>query len=99
MAEVVGLSADPLALAMRQIELAQDFLDALENMPFLHLQAEGEHCVEKIRRVGSLLLELAHNAQNDAVKSQANQCAMRLIDMLAHLDSKSSDVLGQSQDL
>ncbi|WAO91632.1 Zn(2)-C6 fungal-type domain-containing protein [Fusarium falciforme] len=43
--EVIGLSADPLTLAMRQIEQAQDFLNALESVPFLHLQAEGEHCV------------------------------------------------------
>lgn len=47
MAEVMGLSADPLTLAMRQIELAQDFLNALESVPFLHLQAEGEHCVSR----------------------------------------------------
>jgi hypothetical protein len=45
MTEVVGLSAEPLTLAMRQIELAQDFSNVLESIPFLHLQAEGEHCV------------------------------------------------------
>ncbi|KAJ6011682.1 hypothetical protein N7499_013345 [Penicillium canescens] len=93
MTEVMGLSAEPLMLAMRQIELAQDFLNVLESVPFLHLQAEGEHCAEKIRRVGSLLLELAHTAENDVVKFRANQCAIRLIDMLARLNSKASDVL------
>ncbi|KAH7016668.1 hypothetical protein EDB80DRAFT_634185 [Ilyonectria destructans] len=95
MTEVMGLSAEPLMLAMRQIELAQDFLNVLESVLFLHLQAEGEQCVEKIRRVGSLLLELAHSGENDVVKSQANQCAIRLIDILVRLDSKASDVLGQ----
>ncbi|KAH6879838.1 hypothetical protein B0T10DRAFT_496251 [Thelonectria olida] len=98
MTEVIGLNSEPLTLALRQMELAQDFLNALESVPFLHLQAEGEHCVEKIRRVGSLLLELAHSAENDLVKSQANRCAMRLIDMLVRLDSKASDVLGQYMD-
>uniref|UniRef100_A0A0B7KFX2 Uncharacterized protein n=1 Tax=Bionectria ochroleuca TaxID=29856 RepID=A0A0B7KFX2_BIOOC len=95
MTEVIGLSADAMTLSMRQIELAQDFLNALESVPFLHLQAEGEPSVEKIRRVGSLLLELAHSAENDVVKSQANQSAMRLVDMLVRLNSKASDVLGQ----
>jgi hypothetical protein len=50
MTEVMGLSAEPLVLAMRQIELAQDFLNVLETVPFLHLQAEGEHCVSRTRR-------------------------------------------------
>jgi hypothetical protein len=30
---------------MRQVEQAQDFLNVLESVPFLHLQAEGEQCV------------------------------------------------------
>ncbi|KAH8752804.1 hypothetical protein F5883DRAFT_691346, partial [Diaporthe sp. PMI_573] len=94
MTEAIGLSAEPLTLGMRQIELAQDFLNVLESVPFLHLQVEGEQCVEKIRRVGSLLLELAHTAEIDVVTFRANQCAMRLIDMLARLDSKASEVLG-----
>ncbi|KAL3481506.1 hypothetical protein BJX99DRAFT_218443 [Aspergillus californicus] len=98
MTEAIGVSAEPLTLAMRQIELAQDFLNILESVPFLHLQVEGEQCVEKIRRVGSLLLELAHSAENSVVKSQATQCAMRLIDILARLNSKASDVLGQRLD-
>ncbi|GJC80520.1 hypothetical protein ColLi_03358 [Colletotrichum liriopes] len=99
MTEIMGLSAEPLTLAMRQIELAQDFLNALQSVPFLHLQTEGEHCVEKIRRVGSILLELAHSAENDVVQSQANRSAMRLIDMLVCLDSKASDVLEQYMDI
>lgn len=45
MTEVIGLSADAMTLSMRQIELAQDFLNALESVPFLHLQAEGEPSV------------------------------------------------------
>jgi hypothetical protein len=45
MTEAIGLSADPLTIATRQIELAQDFLNVLESVCFLHLQVEGEHCV------------------------------------------------------
>jgi hypothetical protein len=47
MTEVMGLNTEPLTLALRHIELAQDFLNVLESVPFLHLQAEGEHCVSK----------------------------------------------------
>ena len=43
--EIVGLTSNPRALAMRQIELAQDFINVLESVPFLHLRTEGEHCV------------------------------------------------------
>lgn len=122
MTEVLGLSAaDPSTLAMRQIELAQDFSHILESVPFTHLQTEGEHCVsqspnprkafshwtsyadrtcaspksEKIRWIGSLLLEITHDASNEIVRTRANQCAMRLVEMLARLDSKASDNLGQ----
>lgn len=45
MTEVVGVSAEGPTLAMKQVELAQDFLNVIESVPFLHLQAEGEHCV------------------------------------------------------
>jgi hypothetical protein len=45
MTEVMGLSTTPLMLSMRQIELAQDFLNVLGSVPFLHLQVEGEQCV------------------------------------------------------
>lgn len=45
--EVMGLSTGPLTLAMRQIEQAQDFLNVLGSVPFLHLQVEGEQCVSR----------------------------------------------------
>ncbi|KAL0944839.1 C6 transcription factor [Colletotrichum truncatum] len=44
MPQVMGLSAEPQVLAIRQIELTQDFINTLKSVPFLHLQAEGEHC-------------------------------------------------------
>ncbi|KAL2788286.1 hypothetical protein BJX66DRAFT_340440 [Aspergillus keveii] len=47
MTEIIGLSTEPLALAMRQVEQAQDFLNVLESVPFLHLQAEGEQCTSR----------------------------------------------------
>ncbi|RKK06607.1 hypothetical protein BFJ68_g16693 [Fusarium oxysporum] len=94
MTQIVGLSAEPLSLAMRLIELAQDFFNVLETIPFLHLQAEGEQCAEKIRRVGSLLLELAHNYDEEVVTSRASQCVQRSVNLLVRLDSKASDSIG-----
>ncbi|KAF5584077.1 hypothetical protein FPCIR_8768 [Fusarium pseudocircinatum] len=94
MIQVIGLNAEPLSLAMRLIELAQDFFNVLETIPFIHLQAEGEQCAEKIRRVGSLLLELAHNYDEEIVTSRASQCVQRSVNLLVRLDSKASDSLG-----
>ncbi|KAH7201479.1 hypothetical protein DER44DRAFT_700244 [Fusarium oxysporum] len=94
MTQIVGLSAAPLSLAMRIIELAQDFFNVLETIPFLHLQAEGEQCAEKIRRVGSLLLELAHNYDEEVVTARASQCVQRSVNLLVRLNSKASDGVG-----
>lgn len=51
--EIVGLTTEPRALAMRQIELAQEFLNVLESVPFLHLRTEGESCVSRIHKSSS----------------------------------------------
>ncbi|OAL52927.1 hypothetical protein IQ07DRAFT_584934 [Pyrenochaeta sp. DS3sAY3a] len=93
MTEVLGLSAEPRTLAMKQIELAQEFLNVLHTVPFLHVQAEGEHCAEKIRRVGSLLLRLECSSEDDTVKHRAKDCTMRFIKILVQLDSKATDLL------
>lgn len=53
------------------------------------------HQSEKMRKVGSLLLEVAEGAAVDVVKTRANHCTMRLVNLLARLDSKASDILGQ----
>ncbi|KAF6823834.1 C6 transcription factor [Colletotrichum musicola] len=95
MPDVLGVSSEPLSLVMKQIEAAQDFLYVLESVPFIHLQTEGEHCSEKIRKVGSILLEIAEGATMDVIKTRASQCTMRLVNLLARLDSKASDVLEQ----
>jgi hypothetical protein len=49
--------------------------------------------VERIRRVGSLLLELVENAQNDIIQDRARSQFKQLLDYLAKLDSKASDDL------
>lgn len=52
--EIVGLTKEPRALAMRQIELAQEFLNVLESVPFLHLRTEGESCVSRVQESSSV---------------------------------------------
>jgi hypothetical protein len=42
---VLGLSNDPLALALRRLEIAQEFLGVIEGVPFTSLQLIGESCV------------------------------------------------------
>lgn len=49
--------------------------------------------VERIRRVGSLLLELAQNVENDIIQDRARLQFEQLLDFLAKLDSKASDDL------
>lgn len=46
-----------------------------------------------MRRVGSILLVVAEEATIDVVKSRANDCITRLVNLLARLDSKASDML------
>lgn len=46
-----GLTAEPLMLSRRKIELAQDFVNILESVPFLRLQVEGESCVSIVTEV------------------------------------------------
>jgi hypothetical protein len=49
--------------------------------------------VERIRHVGSLLLELVQTAQNDIIQDRSRSQFEQLLDFLAKLDSKASDDL------
>lgn len=49
--------------------------------------------MERIRRVGSIILEILDNAINERIRIRAEHYFTRLLDILARLDSKSSDVL------
>jgi hypothetical protein len=40
--DVVGLNDQPLALSMKKIEIIQDFLQTLDDIPFIYLQVKGE---------------------------------------------------------
>ncbi|KAG5751170.1 hypothetical protein H9Q70_006182 [Fusarium xylarioides] len=49
--------------------------------------------VERIRRVGTILLHLVDNAENDTIERVARSQFDNLLDLLAQLDSKASDEL------
>ncbi|KAK6209918.1 hypothetical protein QIS74_11502 [Colletotrichum tabaci] len=92
-ADVLGLTDDPVMLAMRKVEIAGDLLDAVSDMPFEALQANGEPCVEKLRQVGVALLEIIHNVSSEVISARARSLFGTLLDVLARLNSKVSDEL------
>ncbi|WQF76665.1 hypothetical protein CDEST_01679 [Colletotrichum destructivum] len=92
-ADVLGLTGDPVMLAMRKVEIAGDLLDAVSDMPFEALQANGEPCVEKLRQVGVALLEIIHNVSSEVISARARSLFGTLLDVLARLNSKVSDEL------
>ncbi|KAF2466652.1 uncharacterized protein BDR25DRAFT_205149, partial [Lindgomyces ingoldianus] len=93
MADITGLADDPLVLSMKNIEMISDFLQTLDDIPFIYLQVKGEPTVERIRRVGTILLELRLTTSNDAIRKRARTYGRRLLDILAMLNSKASDDL------
>ncbi|KAJ9144694.1 Xylanolytic transcriptional activator xlnR [Pleurostoma richardsiae] len=94
---VMGLSEEPLMLAMRTAEIARDCLDAVEAIPFEYLQANGEPLMEKFRQIGSALLELSQNTDYDMIENRAKAYLTRLLNILARLDSRAVDLLNGDQ--
>ncbi|PLB55753.1 hypothetical protein P170DRAFT_506282 [Aspergillus steynii IBT 23096] len=90
---IMGLSEQPLAWAMKQAEMIQDFLQTFDDIPFAYHQIKGEPSVERIRRVGTILLALIQNVDNDIIKKRANSYFERILDSLARLNSKASEEL------
>ncbi|CAK7217230.1 hypothetical protein SCUCBS95973_003075 [Sporothrix curviconia] len=91
---VVGLAETaPWAWASRKLEIVRDFLHGLQATPFVCLEAQGETAVDKVRRVGTILLELLHKSDNATIKAQAETLFKSLLDILSRLDSKACEGL------
>ncbi|KAJ5377261.1 uncharacterized protein N7496_004670 [Penicillium cataractarum] len=90
---IMGLDNSSLAWAIRKTEISQDFLHEMQIVPFICFKVQGETAVERIRRVGSTLLELVHNANNETVQKMARFQFDQLLDFLTRLDSKASNEL------
>ncbi|CAK7245430.1 MAG: hypothetical protein STHCBS139747_007011 [Sporothrix thermara] len=92
---VVGLGANTTALAAaaRKLEIVRDFVHGLQAPPFVCLEAQGETAVDKVRRVGAILLKLLDESTNTTIRTQANALFQRLLDLLSRLDSKACEGL------
>ncbi|KAL1911564.1 hypothetical protein Sste5344_002527 [Sporothrix stenoceras] len=89
--DIMGLNDRAFSWAMRKIEIVRDFLCELQVVPFVCFQVQGETAVERIRRVGSILLELIHNGESKTIEMIVRNQFAQLLDLLAQLDSKASD--------
>ncbi|KAK0110892.1 hypothetical protein ONS96_002478 [Cadophora gregata f. sp. sojae] len=91
MPSIMGFSDHAISLAMKKIEIAHDFLRDLQVVPFLCLKVQGEPAVQRIRRVGTLVLQVGQTVDHETIKSRSKAFLTRLLDLLAKLDSKASD--------
>ncbi|KAH9206674.1 hypothetical protein DL95DRAFT_347294 [Leptodontidium sp. 2 PMI_412] len=103
--DVMGLNDEALTLSMVKIGIVNDFLQTLDDIPFIYLQIKGEPTasilagVQRIRRVGSVLLQILDNVTDEIIVMRAEHYFARILDILAKLDSKSSAVLAELKEL
>ncbi|KAH7121441.1 hypothetical protein EDB81DRAFT_813956 [Dactylonectria macrodidyma] len=90
---ITGLSEQPVFVMMKKAELIQDFIQTMEDIPFLYHQIKGEPSVERIRQVGTIILEMIQNISGDPIKARLETYFGRLLDVLSKLNSKASEGL------
>ncbi|KAM0428518.1 hypothetical protein ACHAPT_006878 [Fusarium lateritium] len=88
---IMGFSNHATSLAMKKIEIAHDFLQDLLTVPFLCLKIQGEPAVQRIRRVGTIVLQVGQTVRHETIKARSETLLTHLLDLLAKLDSKASD--------
>ncbi|KAA8641778.1 transcription factor domain-containing protein [Aspergillus tanneri] len=71
-------------------------LRVLLKAPFWTLQVNGKPCVEKMRLIGASLLAIIHRDETSPVSTRAQRDFQVLLDIMARLDSKASDMLRNS---
>ncbi|RMJ15335.1 hypothetical protein CDV36_004953 [Fusarium kuroshium] len=91
--EIAGFDGYTPALLIKKMEMVQDFMLTLEDIPVLYLQVKGEPHVERIRRVGAILLEFIQVVEDEHLQFRAKGLLRRLLDVLAKLDSKAHEDL------
>ncbi|CAK7220638.1 hypothetical protein SBRCBS47491_004256 [Sporothrix bragantina] len=96
---IMGMTNAALPVQMKKIDMVLDFLRELEEIPFVYHQIKGEPSVERVRCVGSILLEMIQTASNEIILGRARSCFARLMEILAKLDSKASDELATPIDV
>ncbi|KAH6685721.1 hypothetical protein F5X68DRAFT_262307 [Plectosphaerella plurivora] len=88
--EVLGLENKAESLAIRQLEIVQDFLLEMHLVPFMCLKVQGEAAIQRIRRVGAILLEMVNHAINSTFHKRATLQFNQILDILTSLDSKAT---------
>ncbi|RTE72158.1 hypothetical protein BHE90_013437 [Fusarium euwallaceae] len=97
LSDIMGLYDQDLTLAMKKTEIIHEFLVEVNRVPLLCLQVQGEPTVERFRRVGSALLEVIQNVDNETIRTRSRSYLTQLLDTLSRLDSKASDELNSEQ--
>ncbi|KAH6671558.1 hypothetical protein F5X68DRAFT_141421 [Plectosphaerella plurivora] len=94
-AALLGLADNEELFALRNTEVAYELVNDAARIPLLAFRANGEAMVEKLRQVGVILLEISHRVSSEAIATRAKALFGRLLDIIARLDSKSSDNFGE----
>jgi hypothetical protein len=88
-------TADDIPFVYHQIK-GEPSVSTLFCAPFLsNDNLLTSYQVERIRHVGTILLEMIQNVDNEAIRARANMFFTRLLDLLAKLDSKASAELSR----
>lgn len=94
-AALLGLADNEELFALRNTEVACELVNDATRLPLQAFRVNGEAMVEKLRQVGVILLEISHRVSSEAIATRAKALFGRLLDLIARLDSKSSDNFGE----
>ncbi|KAH6981503.1 hypothetical protein EDB80DRAFT_593216, partial [Ilyonectria destructans] len=89
----MGLDRNELSWHQKKMDISRDFLSELQMVPFDCIKMQGEPTVQRLRKVGTVLLEIVHNVNNKSMRTRAQSQLVQLLDVLAKLDSRASDEL------
>ncbi|GAM36617.1 hypothetical protein TCE0_018f05836 [Talaromyces pinophilus] len=67
--DIMGLRGQDLTTSMIKIDMIRDFIQTLDDIPFVYLQVKGEPTIERIRWVGSVILELLDSRTDKMIMS------------------------------
>ncbi|KAJ6097255.1 hypothetical protein N7499_001629 [Penicillium canescens] len=90
---MVGFRDDDSVLNGEEINVARDFINNLQSIPFHYLEELGEPVIEVMRGVGSILLAISQKSENALTRRRALSQLNVLLDVLARLDSQASNKL------
>ncbi|KXJ85382.1 hypothetical protein Micbo1qcDRAFT_223330 [Microdochium bolleyi] len=91
LAGLLGSVNDERLAALRSTEVAAELVGYIERVPMKALKANGEALVEKLRKVGVILLEISYQCKSEVIVERGKVLLGRLLNLIASLDSKASD--------